>query len=252
MDRKKEQTVSHPPKFCRSISTPIHYDELASVQLVLRQHLKKLINWFDAWRSWQKKIFLCNLVENCTIAQLRLLATALEPVLHVDFTTVFPLYAEVNKSSSSLTVQHSLVHKLTQQNLKEFYDTHPMTFDNISSTTENATTSGGSVCFSKDAHTPTDGVTTTVQALLMNDGQETLLPLPLPHFHKRHQLSLGSSDHVSEDFYSFTRKNWHSDRGSNSRKHMKSKSLDSHILIKPPVTQLTEQFKDQLTTVSKV
>lgn len=251
MDERKNQIVPHPRKFSRSISTPTHYDELASVQLILKQHLKKLISWFHAWRNWQKKIFLCNLVENCTIGQLRLLATALEPVLHVDFTTVFPLYGEANESSSSLTVQHSLVHKLTQQNLKEFYDTHPIIFDNISSTTDNATTSGGSVCFSKGARTPTD-LTTTVQTFSMSDGQETLLPLPLPHFHKKHKLSLGSSDHVSEDFYSFTRKNWHHDRGSSSRKHIKSKSLDSHILIKPPVTQLTEQFKDQLTTVSKV
>ena len=255
MDERKDQIITHPPKFSRSLSTPIHYDELASVQLVLRQNLKKLIAWFDAWRNWQKRIFLCNLVENCTIGQLKLLSTALEPVLHVDFTTVFPLCEEANESTSSLTVQHSLVRKITQQNLKEFYDTHPIIFDNISSTTENATTSGGSVCFSKDAQSPTVADTTTFKTFSLSDGQETLFPLPLPQFHRRHKLSIGSSNHVSEDFYSFTRKNWHSrhsGRGSSLCRHVKSKSVESHIFLKPPVPQLTEQFKDQLSTVSKV
>lgn len=252
MDKEKNQTVTHPPKFSRSLSTPIHYDELASVQLVLRQHLKKLTGWFHVWRSWQRRIFLCNLVENCTIGQLKLLATTLEPILHVDFTTVFPLLTEANESSSLLTIQLSLVHKLTQQNLKEFYDTHPIMFDNISTTTDNATTSGGSVCFSKGAQSPTVTVPTTFKTSSLGDAQETLLPLPLPLFHKRHKMSLGSSDHATEDFYSFKRKNWHSFQGHNSRRHVKSKSMDSDILMKPPASQLTEQFKDQLVTVSKV
>ena len=255
MGERKDQTTTHPPQFSRSLSTPIHYDELASVQLVLRQHLKKLIGWFHVWRNWQKRIFLCNLVENCTIGQLKLLATALEPVLHVDFTTIFPLCEEGNDSTSSLIVQHSLVRKLTQQNLKEFYDTHPIIFDNISSTTDNATTSGGSVCFSKDAQSPTLADTTAFKTFSLGDGQETLFPLSLPQFHKRHRLSLGSSNHVSEDFYSFTRKNWHSfhsGRGSSLRRHVKSKSVENHIFLKPPASQLTEQFKDQLSTVSKV
>ena len=255
MDERKAQTISHPPQFSRSLSTPTQYDELASVQLVLRQHLKKLISWFHVWRSWQKRIFLCNLVENCTIGQLKLLATALEPVLHVDFTTVFPLCEEATDSTSSLTVQHSLVRKLTQQNLKEFYDTHPIIFDNISSTTDNATTSGGSVCFSKDAQSPTAADATTFKTFSLDDRQDTLFPLPLPRFHRRHKLSLGSSNHVSEDFYSFTRKNWHSShtgRGSSLHRHVKSKSVESHIFLKPQASQLTEQFKDQLSTVSKV
>lgn len=255
MNKEKDQIVmSHPPNLARSISTPSHYDDLASVQLVLRQHLKKLIGWFHMWRSWQKRIFLCNLVENCTVGQLKLLATTLEPILHVDFTTIFPLCTEANKSTSSLTIQHSLVHKLTQQNLKEFYDTHPITFDNISST-DNATTSGGSVSFSKGTGSPTLSSTTRDNMLILGDDQETLLPLPLPQLHKRHKLSLGSSDYVSEDFYSFERKNWHSfhsSRRSNPSRHVKSKSADSHIFMKPPVSHLTEQFKDQLCTVSKV
>ena len=255
MDKRNEQTIIHPPLFSRSLSTPIHCDELASVQLVLRQNLKKLIGWFHVWRNWQKRIFLCNLVENCTIGQLKLLATALEPVLHVDFTTVFPFCEEANESSSSLTVQHSLVHKLTQQNLKEFYNTHPMIFDNVSSTTDNATTSGGSICFSKDAQSPAVNESATVKTISLGDGQETLFPLPLPQFHRRHKLSIGSSNHVSEDFYSFKRKKWHSfhsGKGSILHKHMKSKTAERHSFKKPPVSQLTEQFKDQLSTVSKV
>jgi len=255
MDNGKNLTATQPPlKLFRSISTPGHNDDLASVQLLLRQQLKKLIGWFHVWRSWQKRIFLCNLVENCTTGQLKLLATALEPIFHVDFTTVFPLSMGVNESSSSLTVQHSLVHKLTQQNLKEFYDNHPITFDSVSST-DNATTSGGSVCFSKDAHSQTFTDTEDFKTFPLGDGQETLLPLPLPQLHKCHKMSLGSSHYVSEDFYSFKRKNWHSfqsNKGSNSQRHMKSRSVDSHIFVKPPVSHLTEQFKDQLSTVSKV
>lgn len=249
MERKKDQTVAHPQKVSRSNSTPIHNDELSSVELVLRQHLKKLVSWFLVWRSWQKRIFLCNLVENCSIGQLKLLATALEPIFHIDFTTVFTQCAEANESASLLNAQYFVVHRLTQQNLKEIYDDHPTTYDNISCTTDNATTSGGSVCFSKDTQSSPVTVAKSFRTFSTGDGQTTLLPLSFPRLHKRHQLSLGSSNYVSEDFYSFARKRWQESGGErNLHRYRKSKS----VIIKPSVTQLTEQFKDQLCTVSKV
>ena len=232
------------------MSTTEHHDGLPTVQLALRQCLKLLSNWFSLWRKWQKRIFLCNLVENCGVRQLKLLVTALEPILHVDFTTTFPMCT--TQSDSSLKIQQSLVRKLTQLSLKEYYDTHPMMINSTSST-DNIMTPGTSIGLAKDGTSPVDAIITTkTKTLIVGDGQETLLPYPLPQLHRRHRVSLGSSSYDSEDFYSFKRKNWFSSKSSHLHDHKKSKSLDSNVLIKPPVSHLTEQFKEQLSTVSKV
>ena len=230
-------------------SSSVHDDGLPAVQLALRQCVKQLSNWFSLWRNWQKRIFLCNLVENCSVGQLKLLVTALEPILHVDFTTTFPMSA--TQSDSSLKIQQSLVRKLTLLSLKEFYDTHPMMIDSTSST-DNITMS--SLGLAKDSKSPVDTKISAAKTktLSVGDGQETFLPIPLPQLHRRHRVSLGSSSYNSEDFYSFKRRNWFSGKSGQSRNHKKSKSLDSNVLLKPPVTHLTEQFKQQLSTVSKV
>jgi len=154
------------------------------------------------------------------------------------------------QSDSSQKIQQSIVRKLTQLSLKEYYDTHPMIF-NSTSTTGNITTSGASIGLVKDGTTPVD-VTITTKTLSVGDGQETLLPFPLPQLHRRHRVSIGSSSYDSEDFYSFKRKNWFSSKSSHLNNHKKSKSLDSSVLMKPPASHLTEQFKEQLSTVSKV
>jgi len=157
------------------------------------------------------------------------------------------------QSDSSQKIQQSLVRKLTQLSLKDYYDTHPMMF-NSTSTTGNITTSGASIGLVKDGMTPVDATITTTKTktLSASDGQETLLPFSLPQLHRRHRVSVGSSSYDSEDFYSFKRKNWFSSKSSHLTNHKKSKSLDSNVLIKPPVSHLTERFKEQLSTVSKV
>ncbi|XP_021366958.1 uncharacterized protein LOC110459164 isoform X2 [Mizuhopecten yessoensis] len=52
-----------------------------------QQIYRKVTDWFQAWRPWQQCVLLCGIADRCTVRQLDMLATSLEPVKHRDFTT---------------------------------------------------------------------------------------------------------------------------------------------------------------------
>ncbi|KAJ8308635.1 hypothetical protein KUTeg_013509 [Tegillarca granosa] len=54
-----------------------------------RQIYKTICDWFESWRPWQQHILLCGIVDRCSIRQLDIIATTLEPVKHRDYTTAF-------------------------------------------------------------------------------------------------------------------------------------------------------------------
>ncbi len=49
--------------------------------------IKQITGWLPKWLPGQKRVFICQLMENCSREQLELLATSLEPILHLDFST---------------------------------------------------------------------------------------------------------------------------------------------------------------------
>ena len=49
--------------------------------------IKQVCTWFPTWLPWQRRVFVCRLMEHCSREQLELLATSLEPILHLDFST---------------------------------------------------------------------------------------------------------------------------------------------------------------------
>ena len=54
---------------------------------VTKHNIKKITTWFKTWHQWQKRIFICRVIEHCLKQHLEFLATSLEPVLHFDFSS---------------------------------------------------------------------------------------------------------------------------------------------------------------------
>ena len=71
------------------------------IGLSMQLNIKKLHNWFSLWHQWQKRILVCRVIENCPSTHLKSLATALEPVLHLDFaSSLTPLMAALHHEGS--------------------------------------------------------------------------------------------------------------------------------------------------------
>ncbi|XP_052767636.1 uncharacterized protein LOC128208212 isoform X2 [Mya arenaria] len=51
------------------------------------QQIYKLVcEWYEVWRPWQQRVLLCGIVDRCSIRQVDMLATTLEPIRHRDYT----------------------------------------------------------------------------------------------------------------------------------------------------------------------
>lgn len=61
--------------------------QLSSDHYFTLHRIKQVKSWFPTWLPGQKRVFVCQLMENCSREQLELLATSLEPILHLDFST---------------------------------------------------------------------------------------------------------------------------------------------------------------------
>lgn len=109
--RQVQKNAKHSPK-----------PAALSVQdLVTRQALKKVSLWFRTWRAWQQRVFVCRVMEHCSRHQLRFLATALEPVLHIDFSTsLVPHFASLHVDvSATFQVQRGIMQRVFSAELLE-------------------------------------------------------------------------------------------------------------------------------------
>jgi hypothetical protein len=59
-----------------------------SEELIVRYDIKKLAAWFQTWETWQQRLLVCTVMNGSTKQQLMMLATSLEPVLHLDFCSI--------------------------------------------------------------------------------------------------------------------------------------------------------------------
>ena len=88
------------PKFSYPTSTRMAR-EARIPSLTMQMNLKQLKTWFCMWHEWQKRIVICRIIESCSEPHLKLLATSLEPVLHLDFSTALsPLMAALHHEGS--------------------------------------------------------------------------------------------------------------------------------------------------------
>lgn len=79
--------------------------------LIARQNTKRLLLWFQTWHAWQQRTFICRMMEHCSKQHLELLATALEPILHLDFSSsLVPHLASLHlDGSATFQVQRSVL-----------------------------------------------------------------------------------------------------------------------------------------------
>ncbi|XP_052276224.1 uncharacterized protein LOC127875293 isoform X5 [Dreissena polymorpha] len=50
------------------------------------QIYKAVCDWYETWRPWQQRVLICGIVDRCSMRQVDMLATTLEPVKHRDYT----------------------------------------------------------------------------------------------------------------------------------------------------------------------
>lgn len=83
--------------------SPLNYQDKVVVRVTVKQNFKKLRSWFMLWQKWQRRIVLCRIIEHCSNCHLRVLGTALEPVLHLDYTSSLdPLMAALHHEGSQM------------------------------------------------------------------------------------------------------------------------------------------------------
>ena len=90
-------------------------------ELVKRESAKKISQWFRSWRHWQQRIFVCRVLEHCGRRQLQILATVLEPVLHIGFSSsLAPHLASLHvDGAATFQVQRGILQRLFSDELLE-------------------------------------------------------------------------------------------------------------------------------------
>lgn len=59
-----------------------------SEEFVVKYEIKRLSSWFNSWQAWQQRLLVCTVMNCSSKQQLMMLATALEPILHMDFCSI--------------------------------------------------------------------------------------------------------------------------------------------------------------------
>ena len=209
-------------------------DHQAPMGIVLKQNIKDLHLWFCIWHKWQKRIAICRIIEHCPTPHMKSLATSLEPILHLDF-------------SSSLAPLMAALHQETTNTFRIQRKSNPKHCDD---------TLNDSYLFP-----------TTVSKVLQNAQRSMKKPVFLPSMpkvHLRHKPSPASSDGGDSNTelrlppLSQQRKNLiESDLSSTQALHFHQKTKLRHNR-KPPTYRHkknkpeTELFKYQLESISKV
>lgn len=87
-----------------------------SEEILVKHHIKKLSMWFHTWHSWQKRVLICHVMGHCSKQQLGVLATSLEPILHLDFSSslIPPLQQQALDTEEMTTFQ---IHRAITQRL---------------------------------------------------------------------------------------------------------------------------------------
>lgn len=74
-----------------------------NLSLAVKCNVKQLRSWFVRWHKWQRRIIVCRIIDNCSNTHLMILATSLEPIIHLDFTSsLHPLMAALHHEGSEI------------------------------------------------------------------------------------------------------------------------------------------------------
>ena len=257
-------------------TTKLSRPVLPTVQeLVARQSLKNVSLWFRSWRTWQQRVFVCRVIEHCNRRQLHILATALEPVLHIGFSSsLVPHLASLHvDGAATFQVQRGILQRAFSDDLLDpkrsvaYLPSLPTTL-----LTSESTNSSIKRCSEFSARDGDPGVGFGAPKKCRGRGEErAILPPVLPLTHAKHApLSPESS---IEDVLALRHTRFSSVPDFRSttdllqcvkhkepfkpRQHTRSKSLGSYLHTQSKLGRSrrqreVEQFKTQLTTVSQV
>ena len=245
-----------------------------SVQdLVTRQSLKKVSLWFRTWRAWQQRVFVCRLMEHCSRHQLHFLATALEPVLHIDFSTsLVPHFASLHMDvAATFQVQRGIMQRVFSAELLEAEGSMP----HLQSLPTTLLTRSSEIASMKESEKGRSGEDcgkvepSGLAVPLQMRGERGDAPMPmLPLTHTQHALM--SLQPSREDILALRHTRFSSvpDLKSTTdllrqvkhkdpfrpRHHRRSQTLGNYMYKKAKggLSQETEQFKTQLQTLSQV
>lgn len=212
--------------------------------------IKQVCAWFPTWLPWQRRLFVCQLMERCSREQLELLATSLEPILHLDFSTSLGPHLQALHLDRAATfhVQRTLVHNVLNP-LRSFNSWGCL--DSLPTCTM-SNESSSAAC--KPSHSP-------APKHLAKEHEVILPALPLTHPH--HETSASKS---IEDIITFRRQRYGSIPDFNSTANLLRNVSHKDLLLSLPKNhhrsrslgasneknRKTESFKKQLEGLSMV
>ncbi len=135
LENKRAFTIS-------SSSLPLSVEVLKrdrSREILVKHYTKKLLAWFLTWHSWQKRILICHIMGFCSKDQLELLATSLEPILHMDFSSSLlpPLQALHLDGVATFQIQRTITKRIANPEIivkiesQEYLNSLPTTFHSV-------------------------------------------------------------------------------------------------------------------------
>ena len=228
-------------------------------ELVARESLKKVSQWFGSWREWQRRVFVCRAMEQSSRHQLRVLATVLEPVLHIDFSSsLVPHLASLHADgAATFQVQRGVLQRVLG-------DSEPLAsaarLPSLPTTLASSDTASNCEALRGDK----DGGRAAEERVILRPA------LPLTHARHAAPMSPGSS---REDMLTLRHTRFSSVPDFQSttnllrdvkrkdqfrpRHHKRSQSLGSFLLSQSKTSRRQKQkeaenFKTQLTSVSQV
>ena len=246
-------------------------------ELVARQSLKNVSLWFRSWRTWQQRIFVCRVMEHCSRRQLHILATALEPVLHIGFSSsLVPHLASLHvDGAATFQVQRGIMQRTFSDDLLDpkasfaYLPSLPTTL----LTSESASSSSKRYSETTARENGDPDMVGFGAARKCTEQREERVPLPsvLPLTHAKHASLSPESSFENVLALRHTRFSSVPDFRSTTdllqcvkhkelfrpRRHTRSRSLSTYLHTESKLghsrrQREAEQFKTQLKTVSQV
>ena len=240
--------------------------------LVARQNTKRLLLWFQTWHAWQQRTFICRMMEHCSRQHLELLVTALEPILHLDFSSsLVPHLASLHlDGAATFQVQRSVLQSMIRPEILEAEDSLAY-LGSIPTTLLTDSVDHSQALTANDSTRIKD---TALGARGVRSGRESILPA-IPLTHVKHIPPFSLSHQSLEDIVALRRERFGSvpdfksttDLLKNVRHkerlrprqqvgHRRSKSVGACPSVKPERSRggrrVAEHFKGQLVMASDV
>ena len=258
-------------------------DNASEHDFVTKYNIKRITCWFKAWRTWQRRVFTCRVMEHCSKQHLELLATSLEPVLHFDFSSSFsaPLQSLHLDSVATFQVQRTILQSVVNPEILEASDSLSHLPTSISSS--ESTGSSLNKSYSHNRHHSYHKISESMasssskdmrkeSSRSFNKAGEAILPA-LPLIHVQHAPALSSEQHSAsiEDLVTLQRKHFSSIPDfksttdllrtirqkdiSKPKRHRRAKTIGAYpvfVRTQGEERRQAELFKEQLAAASNV